>query len=147
MTAEVTIKPITSLAAQETPEASNLILLIVNGVAKRANLEDVRMALAVATGVEKGLMSATDKQVLDVTTSEVVKLLNPEAMTIPSADTITVTGGRTMVILTGTTPINTINGLTNNRIVYFYYPAGAGLTLKGVAMKAGDPPLEVVQTA
>ena len=147
MTAEVTIKPINALSVQDNPEAINQILLIVNGVAKRASLGDIRLALAVATAVEKGLMSATDKAVLDITSTEVVKLLNPDAMTIPSADTITVTGGRTMVILTGTTPINIINGLTNNRPVYFYYPAGAGLTVKGASMKAGDPPLQIIQTA
>jgi hypothetical protein len=147
MTAEVTIKPITALAAQLTPEAANLILLIVNGVARRAALGDIRTAIAVATSLEKGLMSATDKESLDVVVTEIAKLLNPSSITIPSADTITVTGGRTMIVLTGTTPINNILGLTNNRPVYFYYPTGAGLTIKGESMKAGDSPLQLIQTA
>lgn len=147
MTAEVTIKPISALAAQAIPEAANLILLIVNGVAKKASLGDIRTALAVATSVEKGLMSATDKATLDTTSSEVSRLLNPEAVTIPSASTITVPAGKTMITLTGATSVNIINGLTNNRPVFFYYPAGAGLAIKGESMKAGDPPLQVIQTA
>lgn len=147
MTAEVNIKPVTALVSVATPEAANLILLIVNGVARKANLGDVRTALAVATSLEKGLMSATDKVTLDTTNAEVIKLLNPEAVTIPSASTITVPAGKTVITLTGATSVNVINGLTNNRPVFFYYPAGAGLTLKGESMKAGDPPLQVIQTA
>lgn len=147
MNAEVEIKTIPSLSAQDTPTATDLILLVVNGIAKRADLGDVRKALALATDTEKGLMSATDKSGLTAAIDNIAKLLTPTSVTIASAATITVPPNTLFVTITGTTTITTINGLANNRATWFYYPTGAGITIRGEDVKAGDPPLEIVGTA
>lgn len=151
MTANVEFTPITSLPST-APTATDILLLIVAGIAKQAQLGDVREALAVATAVEKGLMSAADKVNLNDVVTKLAAILSPVAVTIASASTINVPANTTFVILTGTTTITGITGLTTNRPCWFYYPSGAGVTLQltGVnttTLVAGDAPIEIIQTA
>lgn len=138
---------ITSLAEQSPVTATDVLLLMVEGIAKKATVGGVREALPVATSVAKGLMSASDKQSLEDLIYEMSQLLTPPAVTIASGSTITVPTGAKFVTLTGTTSVTAVNGLVNNRSVLFYYPVGAGLTFLGHPIKEGDAPLEVVQTA
>ena len=147
MNAEVEIKTLPSLDPRDTPDATDLLLLVVAGIAMRANLGDVRKALAVATDLEKGLMSAADKIALTTAVENISKILSPVSVTIASSATITLPPNTLFVTLTGTTAITTITGLSNNRPTWFFYPSGAGLTLLGESMKAGDPPLSVIGTA
>jgi len=147
MIAEVEIKTVTSLDPRDTPEASDLILLIVNGLAKRANLEDVRKALAVVTDLEKGLMSASDKVALTNAIANIAKLFGPTSITLASAASIAIPANTLFVTITGTTNITEVTGLANNRHTWFYYPTGAGLTILGEPVKALDPPLSLIGTA
>lgn len=147
MIAEVEVKTVTSLPVQAIPTATDLILLVIAGIAKKAALGDVRLALDIATNIEKGLMSAGDKSNLTAVLASVAKVLSPPGVTIASSATIIIPPETYFVTITGTTTITAITGLVNNRPTYFYYPAGAGLVLLGESVKAGDPPYAVVGTA
>ncbi|MEI6870661.1 MAG: hypothetical protein WCL08_00125 [Verrucomicrobiota bacterium] len=139
--------PISSLPVQATPTGTDLTVLLVNGVAKQAALANLRMALDVATEIEKGLMSATDKGILDLIAPQVAAILAPTTYTIASAATISVPTNATFVVLTGTVAITNIIGLTTGHPCDFYYPTGIGLTFLGNPVQAGDAPLTVIQTA
>ena len=153
MNAEVNIKPINQLPVRNTPAEDDIVILIVDGVAYKAQLADALAVLPVATTLEKGLMSAADKIALNAATAAITTLnnqvsgiLNPTHATIASANTITVPAGVSFVTLTGTTTITAINGMTNYKPVWFAYPSGAGLTILGKSLRAGDPPYQVIQT-
>lgn len=146
MNATVQIQPITNLPVDANPSATDVLLLIVAGVAQQANLGNILPALAIATETTKGLLSAADKLALDQVVAQMVTILAPTPINILSAPTISIPYGTNTVILSGTTPVTNITGLTNNFPVRFYYPTGAGLTFMGYPVVAGDAPLEVIQT-
>ena len=141
----VQTQPISSLPSA-TPDGVDIFLLLKGGIAKQATIADIRLALALATETDKGLLSASDKTILDLNASELAAILAPTTYTIASAATISVASGATFVILTGTTTVTGITGLTTGYPVQFYYPTGAGLTFLGNTVQAGDPPLIVLQT-
>lgn len=142
----VQTQPISSLPVG-TPAGADLFLLLQSGIAKQSTIANLRLAIDIATEVDKGLMSAADKAILDTVATEVAAMLAPAQYTIASGATIIVPTGATFIILTGVTTITTVNGLTIGHPCYFYYPTGAGLVFLGNPVVAGDPPLIVVPTA
>lgn len=138
--------PIPSLPVQNPPLPIDLILLVSGGVAYQAALGNILSALAVATTLSKGLMSATDKLTLDQLTQDVVHLIAPLAVTIASAASITVPAEKYFVIITGTTTITSITLPVKGVTFSFYYPAGAGVTIIGNPVQAGDAPLQIQDT-
>lgn len=146
-TALVQIQPVTGLPSDTTPSATDILLLIVAGVAQQAQLGNILPALAIATESTKGLLSAADKVSLDTLVAQVASILAPQPVTIATSGTINIPFGTSFVILTGTTTVTSITGMTNNYPVFFYYPSGGGLTFLGQPVQAGDPPLQVLSTA
>lgn len=147
MNAEVEIKTLSSLDPRGTPVATDLIMVMAAGLAKKLDLGDVRIALAVATATEKGLMSATDKSILGRLNTEVGNLYTPQNITLASATSLALPPDTLFVTVTGTTEITSIANLASNRPTYINYPTGAGIVILGETVKAGDPPLAVIDTA
>lgn len=138
--------PIPSLPSQDTPEAVDLLLLMVGGVANKATLGSILSALAVATTGSKGLMSATDKVVLDTNTTNLNNLVNAVSQALPASATLIVPSGKYFITLSGTTEVTNLVLPTKNITYYIWYPTGAGVTVMGQPIEAGDPPLEFIDT-
>jgi len=137
----MTTKTITALTEASTPAAGDFTIITVDGVARKATLANLILALSIASTSSKGLMSAADKIALDSLVASYSTMMQPQVVVLPSASTITfpaISGPHTVVVLSGTTEVTAINGLVENREYFISYPTGSGLTVLGVTMAAGD---------
>jgi hypothetical protein len=134
----MTAKPVGSLPLATTSSGTDILILVVGGVYHKINLADLIQGLPAATTSTRGVMTATDKANLTGLLTQVSQVVAPISTPIVSEDTITIPAGSYHITLTGTTTINNIVGLVPRQTYAFSYPSGAGLTLRGEQMKAGD---------
>lgn len=135
---------ISGLPETTNPASSVLVPVVESGVTKKAAASNLVKAFPVATGSEKGLMSATDKTNLTQALADIAALqADPTVETIASSATITIASGTDVVVLTGTTNVTTVNTPSAYKVFIIHYPTGAGLTFMGTALTAGNAILAI----
>lgn len=131
-------QPFSSLPSTAGSTGADELLIVIGGVYHRIPVAGLRDALPIATTSYRGMLSAADKQNLDNILSQVSALIAPQTTPIVAASSITVPANRYFITLSGTTEITQILGMTPRKPYTFYYPSGAGVTIMGNKMLAGD---------
>ena len=129
---------ITNLPAQDVVNPADIVLLVDGSENKKAPVSQLVEGMPLATTAQKGLMSAADKTALAAAQTQIAALGGVVTANIASATTITLPTGINGIILSGTTTVVSVANAAPFKKYFVAYPTGAGVTVFGTPMVAGD---------